>query len=193
MRIVCIVEGHGEVAAMPVLVRRIAMEVAPDLRVQVPHPIRVARSKLLREGGVEKAVELAARQSQETDAILVVIDADDDCPAEVAAQLYARIRIARPDRVVRVVLPKCEFEAWFIAASESLRGKRRLRDDLCPPEDPESIRDAKGWLGRQTPEGQRYRETIDQPALTAEMDMGAARKAPSFDKLWRDVASVLVE
>ena len=40
------------------------------------------------------------------------------------------------------------------------------------------------------PVGQRYRETLHQPALTAIFDPDAARAAPSFDKLWRDVTAL---
>ena len=41
------------------------------------------------------------------------------------------------------------------------------------------------------PRGQRYRATQHQPALTAIFDLDAARAAPSFDKLWRDVSELL--
>ena len=41
------------------------------------------------------------------------------------------------------------------------------------------------------PAGQGYRETLHQPALTAIFDLDAAREAPSFDKLWRDVTALL--
>lgn len=38
---------------------------------------------------------------------------------------------------------------------------------------------------------QHYVATLDQPALAAVMDLAAARRAGSFDKLWRDLASLL--
>ncbi len=41
------------------------------------------------------------------------------------------------------------------------------------------------------PTGQRYRQTLHQPAFTAIFDLNAARSAPSFDKLWRDVTALL--
>jgi hypothetical protein len=89
-RIVCIVEGHGEVSAVPVLVRRIAERVAPDVVPDVPRPIRVARHKLLRERELERTIELAARQCGPDDTILVLFDADDDCPRELAPRVLAR-------------------------------------------------------------------------------------------------------
>jgi hypothetical protein len=39
--------------------------------------------------------------------------------------------------------------------------------------------------------GHRYVETLDQPALTAVLDLASARRADSFDKLWRDLADLL--
>ena len=41
------------------------------------------------------------------------------------------------------------------------------------------------------PSGQPYRPTLHQSALTATFDLDTARMAPSFDKLWRDVDSLL--
>ena len=83
--------------------------------------------------------------------------------------------------IISVVMAKKEYEAWFIAASESLRGTRRLTPDLNAPADPENIRGAKEWLSRHMPSNQPYAETTDQPALTAVFDLNAARRADSFD------------
>ncbi len=41
------------------------------------------------------------------------------------------------------------------------------------------------------PPGRSYRPTLDQAALTSVFDLDAARNAPSFDKLWRDVSELL--
>ena len=89
------------------------------------------------------------------------------------------------------MLAKTEYEAWFLAAASSIGGKRRIEPSATPPDDPESIGSPKAWLRRRMPRDQRYRETLDQAALSAIFDLDAARSAPSFDKLWRDVASLL--
>ncbi len=88
-----------------------------------------------------------------------------------------------------VVLARSEFESWFIAAAESLRGRCGLPDDLEAPRDPEAIRGAKEWLGRHM--RRRYVETLDQPALTALFDLDAARRADSFDKCRREIERLL--
>jgi hypothetical protein len=112
-------------------------------------------------------------------------------PAEKGPEILARAVKARPDRQVRVVLAKREFEAWFLAAARSIAGERGLVADLVPPPDPEGVGDAKGWLRRHSDPGRTYRETIDQPALVELFDLDAARAANSFDKLWRDVIGLL--
>jgi hypothetical protein len=39
----------------------------------------------------------------------------------------------------------------------------------------------------------KYREVLDQPALTALFDLSAARRADSFDKCFREVERLLSE
>ncbi len=190
-RIVAIVEGHGEVTALPILLRRIGESLEPAEYVEVPKPIRVKRQKVLKEGELERAVKLASLQTDSRDGILILLDADTDCPKELSAEILGRAAATREDRRIRVVLAKMEYEAWFLAAASSLAGQRGLDDDLTPPPDPEAIRNPKGWLSQRMPANRAYRETLDQPALTATCDLAAARASPSFDKLWRDVVSLL--
>jgi hypothetical protein len=92
---------------------------------------------------------------------------------------------------IAVILAKLEYEAWFLAAAESLRGRRNLPMDLASPEDPESIRGAKEWLTKQMPAGQSYTATEDQAAFTHIFEMNAARRAASFDKCFRDIQNLL--
>ena len=190
-RIASIVEGHGDVKAVPILLRRIARRLSPESALEILRPIRVGRYKILKSGELERAVELAARQTGARGCILILLDADDDCPAALGPELLARAVAARRDRNIRVVLAKSEYEAWFLAAASSIVGHRGIGPLPDPLFDPESVRDAKGWLTALLPVGQSYRETLDQPALTAIFDLDAARAAPSFDKLWRDVTWLL--
>ncbi|ETW97885.1 MAG: hypothetical protein ETSY1_21010 [Candidatus Entotheonella factor] len=190
LRVVSIVEGHGDVEAVPLLLRRIFYDLLGRADVMVLRSIRVPKTKLVKSGELERAVELAARQTQDGDAVLILIDADDDCPAELAPQLLSRATETRADRHIRVVLANKEYEAWFLAAVESIAGHRHLRPDLTPPAAPETIRDAKGWLTQYSRPQTAYRETLDQPALTQIFDLNQARTCPSFDKLCRDMASL---
>lgn len=191
--IACIVEGQGEVEAVPLLIRRIAEQACPDVLLKIiSPPIRIPRTKLAKAGELERAVELAARQAGAQGAVLILIDSDDDCPAQTGPQLQARAEAARRGFAISVVLAKREFEAWFLAAAESLRGHRGLRADLNAPADPEAMRDAKGWLRDRMPDNRKYRETLDQPALTAPFDLQAARRSDSFDKCYREIVRLTI-
>ncbi len=192
--IVPIVEGEGEVSAVPILLRRMAPVIDPNRPISVAKPIRRPRGSLLKENELERYVELAARTHGGRGAVLVLLDADDDCAATLGPQLVARAKGSRPDSRVGVVLAVKEFECWFLAAAESIAGHRGLPADLRPPADPEAVRDAKGWLKHRRTDGLAYGPTVDQPALTAVFDMDAARSAaPSFDKLWREIEHLLDE
>lgn len=191
LRLAAIVEGHGECEAVPILVRRIAQTLDPALALLVHPVIRVPASRLVKQGEIERAIELAARKNAGRGGILVLLDCDDGCPALDGPALLNRAAKTRPNLPVSVVLAKREFEAWFLAAAESLRGKRGLPDDLTGPPDPEAIRGAKEWLQDRMPHGKGYAESADQPALTAVFDLTAARRADSFDKCHREVTRLL--
>lgn len=187
-----IVEGQGDVAAVRVLLTRLGIEIDPDRPLDIRQPIRVHRAKVLKEGELERYVELALRTVGHGGAVLVVLDADDDCPAALGPALLERARKVRDGSNIAVVLAEREFEGWFIAAASSLAGRRGLPSDLEAPAHPQAIRDAKGWLQERRTDGFAYSPTADQPALAAQMDLHAARaRASSFDKLWRDLAGLM--
>lgn len=182
-RIVVIVEGKGEVQAVPVLLRRIAAEIAPAAAVHVSRPIRVHRDGIVQQGELERYLNIAISEGGPDAAILILLDANGDCPAELGPKLLKRAREARPDKRIQVVLAKREYEAWFIAASDSL-----AVGAPGTPTDPEAIRGAKEWIGRYQP----YRPTVDQAPMTARFDLAEARRnAPSFDKMWRAIEALL--
>lgn len=185
MRIVPIVEGHGDYEAVPVLLRRIVVAVGAD----VGRPIRHPKSKLVREDGLRRAVRLAAINSRRGDGILVLFDADEDCPASLGQQVRQWAASECADRRVAVVLAKREFEAWFLASAPSLVAAGKLPVGTHAPVDAEAVADPKGWLSDAM--GRRYSETIDQPAFAAMFDLQAARGCPSFDKLAREVLSMV--
>lgn len=190
MKFITIVEGYGDVAAVRVLLRRILQEKLQRYDVGIERPIRVPKGKLLKPGELERAVNLAARLIAATDGIVVLVDADDDCPAELASAMATRAAESRSDRRISVVVAKSEFESWFVAAADSLAGYRGLSDGLVAPANAERIRDAKGWLSSNMPTGSTYRETIDQAAFASRIDLEQAQQAPSFDKFVREIRTL---
>jgi hypothetical protein len=189
-----IVEGHGEVRALPVIIRRLLSLLVPQLICKIPEPIRVPKGSLLnRPDERSRALNLAAIKGTAAPAwfILIVLDSDGECPAESAPLLLSQCREARGDCRLALTFAHREFEAWFIAAAESLRGYRGLPKDLVRPSDPESIQDAKGWIKELRAE-RAYSPTVDQAAFASNFSLDEARiHAPSFDKFCRDLTDML--
>jgi hypothetical protein len=192
MTIYPIVEGHGEVAAAPVLLRRLLAE-ANCQHIQVGRSIRRTQSQFRGQQEVQKAVRLALLQP-DCSAIVLLFDGEDDCPKNLAAQVRAWAQAAAQGTPCDVVVAYREYETWFLAALESLRGERGIRNDVSAPANPEQRRDAKGWLEEFMPPDRAYSETGDQPALSAMFDFALAhQRNRSFRKLVKAIGDALAQ
>lgn len=185
-QIVPIVEGQSEVESIPLLVRRVLQE-SEVPAIPVARPLRVKRTLVVRSGELERAVTQAIRARQNPGGVLVVLDADDDCPVKLSADLLHRCREAT-HLPVRVVIANRELECWLLGAKESIRGCRGIRASAVSPPDPEAIRGAKERLSENMMDRRRYVEVDDQPAMIATFDIFRARAVcRSFNKFCKDV------
>ena len=187
------VEGHGDVEAVQILIQRIAEVIQLPHEVKIQATIRTPKSKLVKPGELERAVDLAARKLSGRGAVFVLLDSDEDCPLELGPALLARAHQARNDLPIAVVLAKREFESWFIASIESLAGHTGFPAQVQAPQDPESIRGAKEWLTQQMQGGRSYSPTLDQPTLARVFSMETALQTDSFSKCHRDLSRILLE
>lgn len=187
---ILIVEGHGDVESLPILIRRISSELDNSKYREIlrNNVIRISRSRLLRNGEVERAVQAASIKLNNTGDVLIVLDSDDDDPETLENSLNTRAKAAAPHLNVSAVVAVREYEAWLIHSIESLRGKRGLPTDISPPQNPDSIRGAKEWISKRMV-GQTYSEIADCAALTAQMDLNLALNSDSFKKLCNAVKS----
>jgi hypothetical protein len=182
MNIQPIVEGKGEIGAVPVLLRRF-IEAANAYQLKVNPPIRRLRTDFDHENGVRGAV-LLARKDPDCAAILIMFDSDDDCPKDIAPLVQAWAQAAASPIPCFVVMATREYEAWFLATIESLRGARGIRTDATSHPDPESPRGAKEELRKRMIRNRKYNERADQPALTALFDMATAyQRCRSFRRM----------
>jgi hypothetical protein len=163
-----IVEGHGEVEAVPVMLRHLVAKMGVP-GIKIARPIRCPRSDFLDEHRFVQAVELAC-MTPGCSAILALCDADDECPKDAAPRIQKWLAVSAVGKACSVVLPKREFEAWFLASLSTLKGHRGVCDVAPLRHLPESIRDAKGELERRMLPGRGYNERDDQPALVAVTD-----------------------
>jgi hypothetical protein len=142
---------------------------------------------------VQAAVRLAKLQPQ-CAAIVILFDGEDDCPKELGETVRAWAKEAAGDTPCDVVIAYREYETWFLAALESLRGKYGIRDDAAAPANPESRRDAKGWLEDFMPRHRAYSETSDQAGMSDAFDMGLAhQRNRSFRKLVKALGDLLTQ
>lgn len=165
-----IVEGPGDVAAVPELLRRVLSERLDR------HDIGVLKPKMGKgKGGLIKRFENLIGYAELTEGcagILVLLDADDDCPMELGIELASRARATAVEIPTVVVSAKREYESWFLASDENFQG------------DAEEYSGAKRWLNRRVAAGLTYKETKDQVRFSATMDMDAAFEASrSFRRL----------
>lgn len=174
-RIAAVVEGHGEVNALPILLRRIC-ESKGYYSIDYLKPHRLSRSSMMMHK-VGDAVRLQRNKVGSSGVVVVLYDSDDDSP-EFAVEETSRFIGSQSDNVVVAVAVR-EYEAWFLASIESLRTHKLVKDDAVYFGNPESRRDAKGALGECMTES--YRETRHQSKFSARFDLEAARlNSPSF-------------
>lgn len=185
-----IVEGHGEVNAVRDLIVRIAADVSGEW-VQVMQPFRLDSAKMRKPDELAKAVRFQAARVTGRGGVLVLRDGDDsdeNCPVKLARMIAPPAELVSVP--VEIVIARYEYEAWFLAAIESLRGHPAVLDDAEFSADPESKRDAKGQLSRMM--STTYRETLHQAKFSALMDLGtAARNSRSFRRMTHAVQLLL--
>jgi hypothetical protein len=178
-----LVEGKGEETAVPALLRRLRDECG-DFSLAFDRPIRRSRSELVQERPLRATVRTALRQERGCDAILILFDSDKDCPKDLAAKVQAWGQAEAGRIPCQVVIAHHEYEAWFLAALESLRGRRGVREDARAHPEPESMRGVKARLSASME--RPYHETLDQAAFTALFDLAAAyRSCRSFRRMVR--------
>lgn len=190
MVIVPIVEGQGEVQAVPNLLHRIVAAIAPDAWLQVSPPIRVKAGSFFQDDEYfRRHILLAsAKAAQHQGHVLILLDCEDDCPARLGPVLLQRAGAVRNDVSMIVCLAHREYETWFLAAAHSLRGCCGLSPQLTPPAHPEAHRGAKEWLSRYMP--YPYDPVQHQLELTRAMDLTQAQQNQSFRRLVRKIQTL---
>jgi hypothetical protein len=185
-----IVEGPGDVAALPILLRRLLWEQNSRYDVEIAKPKNAHGSgKLISE--LERFLRLAAI-TPDCGSILVLIDADDKCPKELAECLVSRSDVLGLNKPIAVVCAKREYETWFLASLDTIRGRVAISDTASFTGEVESLRGAKEWLSDQMPPGRIYKETVDQPSLSQSIDLTLAHaNSRSFRRLCHAVEQLL--
>lgn len=196
--LVPVVEGDGEVEAVPVLIRRL-LALRERFEFQVARPKNAhGCGNLTKAGGIERFVELAFRERQ-CAGVLVLMDTDEKnvCPVEMAKEFTERIRLRGVRHPVAIVLAKREYEAWFLASIETIVGKDingrpGLPQTVRFDRDVEELRGVKGWISRNLPGTRIYKETEDQAPMTEHIDLSlAASRSRSFQRFCNSIDDLI--
>ena len=190
--IASIVEGHGEVECLPALLHRIAVNESYEGTLIVNPPIRIKSGSFFSDPSYrEKQLTLATAKVGERDGlVLVLLDCEDGCPAQIGPQLLNDAIRIRANANVMIALAYREYETWFLYAIESLRGLRGISMGTTPPPQPESIRGAKEWLGARM-DGS-YDPITHQIEFTRCISLDSARASRSFDRLYLRILAFLL-
>lgn len=193
-RIVPIVEGDGEVTAVPALLRKIlAVSMRYDIEITRPKNAN-GRTNLTKNGGLERFIRLAWKElgnGPRYGAILILLDAEGECPLEIARGLSNRVQTMGIAFPVVIVVANNMYEAWFLASIQSIAGQLDLPTGIQPPTDPEAVGNPKSWINRHFPRDRAYKETQDQEAMSHRIDLGLASRSRSFQRLLHAVDEAL--
>lgn len=194
LRVVVIVEGHGEDGAIRTLLMRTWHELLGGDYIEVI-PWRGKQGQLRKKESLCPVVEAAAiklHATERTDLrrlLLIVIDTEgEECAKLIAPQRIAWAREVRSDAATEIacVMPHPMFETWFAAAADSLKGKNDLPVDLPKSEDAEKDGLGKSWVKKHLP--RKYKETVDQPRFVGHMSLSECRDSSrSFRKLVKEL------
>jgi Domain of unknown function (DUF4276) len=189
-KIVPIVEGDGEVTAVPVLLRKILARVLRyDIQITRPKNAN-GRGNLIKEGGLEKFIRYSWKE-RDCGAILVLVDAENECAKFVARDFAERVGAMGVVFPVVIVVAKRMYETWILASIATIAGHLDLPTGLIPPPNVEEVPNPKAWIDRHFPQGRAYKETQDQEAMTHLMDIGLASSSRSFQRLLHAVHQAL--
>ncbi len=188
-----VVEGRGEVKAVQNLIVRLWNDLGCN-PCSWADPIR--GQNLLRRDGIVQACSIV-RSKPEAEMLLILRDADDDCPAISGPTSAQWVREETLPFPTAVVLFHREYETLFLPCLARMVGIP-LRDERNVERpgliagtafsgDYEATRGVKEWLSKRFPAGKNYKPTVDQLPMTRLIDFGDLRTSglPSFGTLER--------
>ena len=176
-----IVEGKGDVVAVPLLLRKVLHEKLKNFSFQIiSQPIRAGAIPALRAPGkLEYYLNLACmrKRRKECDCIIVILDCDDDCPRDVAKEFITRALPYAQGFSCPIAFGfiKREFESLFLNSIDSIVKKmspvRRMDlDKIKTSPDLEEVRDAKSLFYKSL-QLDNYKEAKEQAGFVDKLDL----------------------
>ena len=202
-RLVPIVEGDGEVTAVPEQLRRLLYDELEQYEWVVVKPKNAhGVGGLIKPGGIERFVQYALSEP-DCSGVLVLLDGDavgsiapalrpDDCSPALAKFLTQRINELNPRVPIVVVIARWEYEAWFLASLETI-SPQFFSEETHFDGEVEEQRSPKGWLNARFPPGRKYSETRDQVRMTTIMQFDLVEQRSRSFKRLRDAIDEILQ
>ena len=168
LTIVPLVEGDGDADALPELLVRILHEKYNRYDVLVAQ----GKTKVVKANGrsnLEKKLHrfLAhAQKKPKCGAILILVDADIDCPVKLGEDISQRRTQIGTKYPVQIVCARRSYESWFLASLNTIKGLHGIPTTTTLSGEPEAVPNPKQWLSNQMPSGQAYKETLHQASFS---------------------------
>ncbi|MDD2774720.1 MAG: DUF4276 family protein [Gallionella sp.] len=189
-KLLAIVEGEGDLKAVPELLRRI-LHHHQHFEVEVLAHKRGDLPKI--HANFENVFKMAIKEDA---AILLLIDfdcKDCDCVVKSAAPFYEKALALRPEWPFKVSFMVKEFETLFLADRDATRKiLKDIPEVTAFPSSPESVRGAKEWLSKAMPSGIAYKETVHQVKIVSQLNLNHLReRSPSYRHLEKAVLALV--
>lgn len=175
-----IVEGEGDAAALPVLVRKILSANALD-HVQLTKP---QISGDVRKAG-KRFGDFLRYALKNACPILWVLDCDDKseegvsgCPVQHVKKFqtaFQSLQLHQPQPLEFAFFVK-EFESLFLAEQRALKSFYHLPDTLEIDIETTRRRNAKGEISKLLSKDRGYKESTDQAKIAARLDLAVCRE-----------------
>ena len=190
-RLIVLVEGPGDVAAVPVLLRMVLQQ-ANLFDWQPGDPMKVNGLTALRKRLPSFAEALRIKMNDnKCHGVLVLLDLEDGCPRAEAATLAAEFATYGLPYPISIVFAHREYEEWLVASLPTIAPcTSLLKDDLVRDYAIENKRGVKEWLTSKMPHGSIYKETTHQEEFTRNLDITLAQQCRSFQRLLHAVAEL---
>jgi hypothetical protein len=201
-----IVEGQTEERSVGRLLQRIWTELlGSSERLQVLQPSRGKRDAMISQKKPDlghkigqASIKLAHQLRRAPDGrgfLLLLLDAEGDCPKVLAPRLLRAAQKAGGNANIACVLAKRMLENWIVAGATTLAGVNGLPDSL-PARDQFEKRSGAAWLEaqlRRKHPNRKYKKTVDAEQFVRRMNLEECREnCPSFDKLCRELEEWIV-
>lgn len=173
-----IVEGQGDERATPVLIRNLFHNRFHYFEIEVLHPYRLPKGKMKIANEWPPVLSLAVERLNDRASaagdkalLLVMCDADDDCPVELKSTIEEYLVGGAGNITVEFVAPSPEYETWFLSAAQSYINHADCVDEILVIPNFNEIRGAKEYFERNILRPNRYySETVDQAKFSSILD-----------------------